>query len=270
MKKQTQGYVRSIITAACAAACLAALPAHGAVLMSEDFESYAENSNLIGQGGWSGHDTLVATGSGLGSMSANGRIQPATPPADMSVAVYSFTTALSNDGVYTLSYNAYADSVTPSHNAGIYFADNSGANGGALMAGWFAVDQSFSQQGGSQGWRFDARGLTGNADNFQFLTGGYDTVSSFEVVIDAALGEVWGRADFGSGFIETTHYAVSAAQIESITGVALFQDHRNPTYYTGAEFDNIKVEKVPAPASLLLIGLGMLGLAAHQRKRKPV
>ena len=131
------------------------------------------------------------------------------------------------------------------------------ANSGtpANSAGWFA-DETVS------GWHFDARELTGNSLALDSYAGGYDTATAFEVILDQGAGDVYGRADFGSGFFETAHFAVSATQLASLNSVYILQDYRNPTAYLGAEFDNLLVtsSEVPIPAAVWLFGSGLIGL----------
>lgn len=210
------------------------------VLFSEDFESYAEGSNLFGQGGWDElpfqpqlpSTTLVGIGSGLGTVVANGRLNTGT--GDLGYIFQSFE-APSNTDVYILSFDGYGYSTDPqSHVSGLcfYFVQK--------FLCW-QVQGNFT--GRTNVWRFTVDNLTGSHADNQIFSDGLDKPVKFQIIVDAGNKEFFGRYDFGSGYIETNHFAITPLQLSEFEGITLFQDYRRPTLYLGFEVDNLLLEK---------------------------
>ncbi len=231
-------------------------PAPASIIFSENFDSLADG-NLSGQGGWTGDDMRIGTGAGLGTKVVDGRIDPGTGIQSFSIHAIG---SLSSIERYTLDFDLYAHSTGPESNAaGAYFSDSSSS----LSVGWNWAGFTFLD------WQFDARVLTGNSGNIEFLTGVFDTAVDLQVILDPFAGEVYGRADLGSGFVETTHFAMTAAQFATVNSVLVFQDFRSPTVYLGLEVDNITVDAVviPEPSALALMLIPLLFLLRRRAIR---
>ena len=232
-------------------------PAPATIIFSENFESYADGSNLSEQGGWTGDEIRIGTGAGLGTRVSDGRNDPGT--SILAFARHALGT-LSSIERYTLEFQAYPYSTAPeSHNAGVFFSDSSST----LLAGWF-WDTTVSGD-----WDFDVRNLTGNSGDLEGHAGNFDTAVSLQVILDPVAGEAYGRADLGSGFFETTHYTITGAQFATVDSVLIFQDYRSPTVYLGAEFDNITVDAVviAEPSAIALILIPLFYLLRHNAVR---
>ena len=118
------------------------------------------------------------------------------------------------------------------------------------------------------------RGLSGNVQPFQLHVGvAINKLIKLDLIIDPIALDVFGRGDFGSGFVETNHYSIDPTFLAKIDGVTIFEDYRG-TF--GVDIDNISISipdptgggDVPEPASLLLIGLGLATLVSVSRLRR--
>ena len=217
-------------------------------LFLEDFEAYAEGSNLTGQGGWTalsdpikGSTIFIGTGSGLGTKVPDGRQDPGTDKNTFSKNIFA-PGGLDSNSVHTLSFDAYAfDATTPqSHNAGVFFHHSTLDN---LGAGW-GVTQGQPVSSGNEGWTFDVRNLVGDPLAFEAVLPfvGRDQLVQLSVILDPINGETYGIADFGAGgTVETSHFSFTPAQFAEMVGVVIHQDYRSFPSLSGAEFDNIRV-----------------------------
>ncbi|MDH4027528.1 MAG: hypothetical protein OEU95_01690 [Nitrospirota bacterium] len=231
-------------------------------VFEENFESYAQTSNLSGQGGWSGDVIYIGNGGGLGTNVVSAQIRG----NGESWSKNTFETSLSSTNVYTLTFDAFAYS-NFSHDSGIFFGESGNYN--SWSVGWYS--------NWGRGWYFDARGITDsdfNAEkNREYFAGGTGHPVNFSVVLDPVVGEVYGFADFGSGLFETTHYGITSSQFSTVDGVQILQDYRNNYGSGGGEFDNIRVTAspvAPEPISSILFVTGGTLLAGRRclRKRK--
>jgi hypothetical protein len=204
------------------------------VLLHEDFESYAEESNLDGQGGWvlvaGPGPVLVGTGP-LGSKSAHGLVNPG-----VNVIQY-IDHSITWDGTGTLqvSFDSFMKRPPPrwSHNSGISLIDH--ALPAINQVGWncdCGVECRISATN-PPGWTFWA-----GAGRLERFPGGYDQPVHLEIVVDAVNQELFGRADLGAGIIESMHYSTVGLDLAAMSRVMLFQDFRGTR---GGEFDNIVV-----------------------------
>lgn len=165
------------------------------ILFSEDFESYAVGSNLIGQGGWLssvGTNPLLINNTGplptkvLDGFSITG--------GDQNVAHHTVPGGLPMATQTTLSFHALA--IAGSHNSWTGLADASG-----LLQ--LAVIWTYSIFGGP-GWTFEVRQNASGGPFLNFLTGGGTGVpAEFTIVFDRLANEVWGTYDFGGGPLTT-------------------------------------------------------------------
>jgi hypothetical protein len=229
----------------------------------EDFEAYALGSNLCGQGCWTVNPgamwpcrTLVGVGEGLGSNVSDGLLDTGS----QSIALtFHPLPALHPQAITVLSFDIYAYSNVggaSSHGSGIAFARFGNDHSG----GWFVGDD-----GSGPKWMFDARGITNDPVSFEFVGSsgeGYDRTIHGEVVLDGPNGEVYGRIDLGSGFVESTHYSIPSARIATVLGIHIDHDYRSFSTSVGTEIDNIFVETVPAVPVIWGLG-GGVGLPLH-------
>jgi hypothetical protein len=275
----------SIAVAASIAAAASALPASAALLFTEDFQTHADGGVVAGTNGWTGDVVNVNDSASFGGS----RVLDGT---DFSGTVDGFAQvrnsiggALSGTGVHRMSFDVFAKtSALPSHNNALGFGSSSNATLGAGGAYWSVIYDK-DNVAGKTGYFFDVRSMTGGTSDYMFIDGPFDQILTFEVVLDGAAGEVYGVYDTGGGATETTRYAVSAAEIESIDQVMGFVDFRSAnvgspfastgrgTQFAGAQWDNIAVEgsfagaAVPAPAPLPLLAAGIVFIAARRRRR---
>ena len=232
------------------------LPASASLIFSEDFESYAPGSSLSGQGGWVGDMMYVNNGSYMtGSNVLDGRDDIGVNM--FSVSRNSFGASLDNAAVSTMTFDAYATSSVPITHASGVGLDN--AAGGSLAA-WFTGRDNAT---GLLGWSFEVSGLLDTTAYVRY-GGGYDEIVTMGIVVDGIANEIYGTYSYASGgYGETTHYAVTDAQIDELNAAVIYVDYRPPTTstylgetYAGGEFDNLMV--IPEPATLALIALGSM------------
>jgi hypothetical protein len=262
----------------------APIGASAALLFSEDFEGHANGSTVATANGWTGAIVNVNDSAHFGGS----RVLDGT---DASGTVDGFATierglggTLDGAASHRMSVDVYAQTASlPSHNNGLGMSASGGAsafNGGV----YWSVLYDLNNVSGATGYVFDARSMTGNSSDFFLLNGPFDSVQTFEIVLDGLGGEVYGVYDFGSGTQETTRFTVSAAEIAAIDQVFGFFDFRsaNPggvfastgrgTQFGGAEWDNLSVngsfEAVPEPAMSGLLCLGVAGMFAVRRRRR--
>jgi len=234
-------------------------------LFQDDFESYASGSNLIGQNGWAspfgGFTMQIDPGSGLPSQVVNGR----HAFGNIHYAFHSLSGALDLSEINTLTFDGYGTSATPaSTNSGVGLQPGQGV---FLPLGsvWWDINHD------SGGWSFDARGITGDYNDLTkrfTIPGYYDQAGHFSIILDGKTNEVYGTADFGSGIIQTPHFAVSDAALSALNNVLMFQDYQTNAGRLGAEFDNISVSNVPIPTAFWLFGSGMIGLFGFKNRSK--
>jgi hypothetical protein len=223
---------------------------------SDNFSSYAANSNLIGQGGWTagpGSSKLVVnqgaidgqTDPGTGKMEVAQHLLPAAGNAG--TLDLSFGTLAYSSTAYGLirspnGANLEAGYIGParpaplaaygptrSHNSavGLGTADT------ALGAVW-VPDTNYSVPGSSYYtypvWEFDARGITGNPQAIVTLPESvsrqdFDKNVTFHVIVDCVNNLVYGTYDFGNGVSgETARFAVKDPS--KLDRVTVMEDYR--------------------------------------------
>ncbi|MDY6839503.1 MAG: hypothetical protein SWH78_16175 [Thermodesulfobacteriota bacterium] len=232
------------------------------LIFEEDFESYAEGSNLFGQGGWfhepleygvpSTDVTLVGTGSGLGSKCANGRLAPGH--RGYSYISNLFLDEMNLNTVYVLTFNAFAssgDEYPRSHNSGVKFHSNEWRN----VVGWACSNnpcQGYPPGPDYVGWGFGARWIAGgDVSDYQYVQhdwpGHYDTPVTLVTVLDPVNEETYGFLIDGEDTYETNHFAMDMSRFLTIDGIRIQQDYRSPCF--AMEIDDIRLIANEAPVA---------------------
>lgn len=236
-------------------------------IFSENFQSYAVGSNLIGQGGWvegtpSGGSVLtISNASYLSTQVLNGRASTGLGQDNIAVRPFTFDSTTQT----TLEYQLYATTDSPiTHNATLGFEKY--VSGGLPYQNPIYWSPDGFNGGGPKRWQFSV-----GSNTFSVL-GGYDQLVTMRIVINGVTNEAYGMYDFGSGFLETPHYVVPQAELDSINGVLFHVDHRTPTAYLGAEVDNLvltSISAVPEPSTWMLSGTTALvfGIYLWRRNR---
>jgi hypothetical protein len=246
-----------VIAAACAER------ASAGIIFSENFESYAPGSNIVGQGGWVADPAVpssvgtVNPGTFLPTKVLDGRAP--TGPGQQNIVNHELS--IDPNAITTLTFDAYASTIpTASRNADVFFRQ---AGSGTNQALWHT--ETAAHLGGPKWSLIVDAGFHVTFD----VPGGYDTPVRMGIVLDGIADEIYGLYDFGGGFLETPHYAVDPARLAMFDTVQILADHRSGV--NGMEVDNILVvdnNAVPEPASWLLLTIGACGSAWVVRRAK--
>jgi hypothetical protein len=236
-------------------------------IFSENFQSYAPGSNLIGQGGWiEGLLPSYQTGASVLTIS-NGKYLP-TKVLDGRAATGLFQenlgmhpVVIDTSAITTLQFQLYGTNNTPkTQNGGIGFETFVPGNTHITHVNWYSANNT-----GPSRWAFDVDG------SVFYVQGGYDQTVTLGIVLNGGTNETYGLYDFGSGFIETPHFPVTQAELADINSVSLYVDNRTPDIYTGMEVDNLlltSVSAVPEPSAILLTTFPAIGFGFYLWRRK--
>lgn len=221
-------------------------------LFSEDFESYAAGSDLLGQGGWfgSGGPMLVGAGGPLPTRILDGLAAAAS--ATQHFAAH--TVAAPAAGLVTvMEFDALAATGSANSWAGLS-SDASGSLNAAVI---------WDLNGGH--WQLEIRqpGLPALA----FSTAlGPNVPTHLRIYFDRSANEVWGSYLLGAIPNATTRFAFSPSSFDQLDTVNISFDYRGTK---GIQLDNLSVSAVPEPetCAMLLAGLALVGIAARRRER---
>lgn len=210
------------------------------VRFSEDFESYAPGSDLVGQNGWSGSGPggfstmIINPGTSMDSQVLDGRDAAGS---GWIMYVGHAIGALSPAEVCTLQVDAYATSSPATINSGIGIGREPSPNG-VNYGNSFVLAWTANATNGS--WNFDTRAIGGTID---VITAGIDEQVTLQIVVDGPAGMAYGVLQgAAAGRHETPRYPIDAATIAELDAVAIHID--KSTIRTGAEFDNLTVSSV--------------------------
>jgi hypothetical protein len=198
------------------------------ILFSDDFESYAPNSSLIGQNGWLatyGSTAIIRSGTYLPTKVLDGRAFAGI--RDQTEVYHLLSRPLDASQVTVLACDGYATSdPVRSHNNEI-----------RLRSADFSVFFAWTYNANSQSW-----GLS-SLDNPTYvpLNAGPDKAVHLSIVVDGPAGQVYGKFDDGSGVQETPRISITSAQITQIDRTSIYLDWRAPEAQLGVEVDNLTV-----------------------------
>lgn len=251
---------------------IATSAAHANVIFSENFESYAAETDLIGQGGWFRHagqgtgPLIIRQGAGLGSLVADGHTWPGSASqvtAQHALSVGPNTTRLS------LNSDAYAfptSSGVRSHNFNIYLTDASES----VVYGWTYAALSDPNCSGGYHFNGNTLGAPSPAKCFN-ATSALDMPVSLETIIDLTTSSVQGNIYQNNTLVfQTAVFSVAPALIQGLDHISMRTEYRGEFDYTGGEVDNIVVRaesvELPEPSSLVMFCIGLIGLRFTRRR----
>jgi hypothetical protein len=233
------------------------------VVFAENFESYSSDSNLNGQGGWSGGNGVgspsqirVGPGTGLAGKVCDGH-NPLLPGA-FHIVGHALPVPRRSERLI-LTWRGYASSAgVPSTNSGVGFGYEpspdpfNGSFGTALMAWW-----DYNQDSG--GWTFDTRLVGGERE--AAIPNSVDLPVELAIIIDRRDGTIQGRYRDAGRTLETSRYRVSDTMISQLDAVVIFQDQspgRN-----GIELDDLRAEIIPSPETPQITGVTIHSVSAE-------
>jgi len=211
-------------------------------LFTEDFESYAADTNLRGQGGWDGmtnQDTASEMPIWQGYYLTSGKVLDtrAIAQADRIHQIGHALPAFDASVVTVFSAEAYA--LADSNNTGFGIGETPAPGPGITTAEGFMTDYRAYWAYSVDGWYLDLRGIAGDdPSNYLFTHAGTGVKVVLKIVVDGPGGVIYGVLDDGEQILTTASRAINPGQISAIDAVAIFSDRSLPDR-NGIELDNI-------------------------------
>ncbi len=226
-----------------ASACLA----QSAVLLSEDFESYAGGSSLSGQGGWTGGDIRIGDSPSLGSRVLDG-FQPGGTPGWLG-ASHPLARALDPAEVTRFSFTAHTLPFPMASSGSVGLQTPTG------FIGWNIMFFQYPE------WIFQAP-----ASGDRIFLSALNFTGTLGLVVDGPTSQVYGFLESAQGGIfPTRSIFIDPQLISTIGSVGVYMPPGS-----GIQVDNLKVEVVPEPSMWLLLppALGLL-FFRHRKLTRP-
>ena len=212
----------------------------GAAGVSDDFEGYALDSDLHGQGNWAGWDNTASAGAKVSNAFALSGTQSVNVTGGSDL-VYQFSDVSS--GIWSLTVQQYIPSTSTGNSYFILlnqYAHGGPYNWSVQIQNNMGTGQIISDQGG-------AATLPMVKDSWVELGFTFDLSAS-------TVTETY------NGTVLSTH-AWQTDGINQLQGMDLFANGAGPVYY-----DNLSLVQIPEPSIAVLLAVGALALALRRGK----
>jgi hypothetical protein len=236
--------------------------AQASTLFSEDLESYAAGSDIVGQGGWlRSYGSAPVKVNNLGPLSTSviDGINSITPGAQ-NIILHPIAGGLPTGEIAIASFDAYA---TSSGSFNSWAGLSGGGDPGDLDVS-IVWDFNLRDIGG---WGLEIRQYAFGISPITFaVPGGANLPAKFTIDIDPLLNQAWGTYDYGSGPIATPHFSVAPGFASALGNFNIGFDWRGAK---GIQVDNIVVrtpDTVPLPATPTLLLIGWAAMLSLRQK----
>jgi len=237
------------------AGCICALPLTSSAAWTENFDSYANGSQVVGQGGWGGW-----AGAALNSSLV---VNSQALSAPNSLQVVGLSDTVQQYSGYTSGQYIYSTSV---------FAPSTFTV--ASEAAFFILLSDYSDAGTNNHWAVQLR-MTGAGnvtdDNVETVNNTISLVRNQWVTVSVTIDLTANTRvlTYNGSVVSSGIWTTGTGSTQSIGAVDLYAN--SPDDLTGGNtvpvfFDNMSLQPVPEPATMAALGLGCAALI-RRRKR---